>query len=80
MRTLFDKPIRFTTLDYYPEKMSVDEFVQTMQANLVGFAANMKTLAKPGTESGWYADPHYVEQWTETFLAWSEIEEKQDNE
>lgn len=80
MRTIFNLPVRSTTLDNYPNKMGLDEFISTTRANLDGFAANMKVLAKPGTESGWYADAHYIEQWTETFLAWSEIEEKRNDE
>lgn len=80
VRTIFGKPVRFTTLDCYPDKMDVNEFVDTMRSNLDGFAANMKMLAKPGTESEWHANSHYVEEWAESFLAWSEIEEARDDE
>ena len=64
MRTLFDKPIRQCTTEYfYPNKMSAKTFSEKILNSAGGFVKNLE-----GSED------QYVEQWVETFLAWSEIE------
>lgn len=76
-RTLFGHPIRAgTTGEFYPDKMTLAEFIKEMHASLDGFEANMRVLAKPGTEGGWWAGPQYIEVFAERFLAWCEIEEE----
>lgn len=70
-RTLFGHPIRFTTEHCHEHKITLDEFVKEMHANLDGYAQNMRVLG----EGHWSKDPRYIEQWVESMLAWSEIEE-----
>lgn len=68
MRTFFDKPIRKeTTEEFYPDKLSVDEFSEYILNTAKGFIENMKNLK---------LDDRYAEEWMETFAAWSEIEQE----
>lgn len=68
MRTFFDKPIRKeTTEEFYPDKISIDEFYQEVLASAQAFVLNMKHLK---------LEERYIEEWMETFSAWSEIEQE----
>lgn len=68
MRTFFDKPIRKeTTEEFYPDKLSVDEFSEYILNTAKGFVENMKNLK---------LDDRYVEEWMETFATWNEIEQE----
>lgn len=69
MRTFFNKPIREdTTLPIYPDKVSVDYFVEILN-DKDAFARNMKNLDKVPEEQ-------YVEEWMETFCSWRDIEQE----
>jgi hypothetical protein len=66
-RMFFGQPIREdTTAECYPTKISVDEFCEAILNNKEAFAENMKKLCPN--------DERFVEEWFETFAAWSEIE------
>jgi len=68
MRTFFEKPIREdTTLDFYPEKMSVEEFAGRVLDSRDAFVNNMLHMK---------LEDQYAEEWMETFCAWSEIEQE----
>lgn len=69
-RTLFGKPIRKETTElFYPDKISIYNFVEILglKSNH-SFITNMENL---GNQALQY---RYIEEWTETFLVWSEIE------
>ena len=66
-RTLFGQPIRQeTTAFFFPKEISVEEFCEMILNNKEAFMKNMKTIF--GDEQ------RFVEEWFETFAAWSEIE------
>lgn len=69
-RTIFGKPIRKSTTElFYPYKISLEEFVKVMKG-VDGYANNMRNLGHQACKS------RYVEEWFESFGAWSEIEEE----
>lgn len=68
MRTFFEKPIRKgTTEEFFPDKMSIDEFYEDVLHGAKSFVANMKNLK---------LEDRYAEEWMETFAVWSEIEQE----
>lgn len=67
MRTLYKKPIRYTTEESFPEKISLSEFVAVIR-NIDAFEENLAKFA--GQEN------KYVENWLEIFAAWLEIEQE----
>lgn len=68
MRKLYGKPIRSTTNFCYPDKLTLEEFVEQMN-HVETFARNMQKLKK-GT------DDRYIEEWFQLFANWSEIEQE----
>lgn len=68
-RKFFGKPMRDISLEYHPYKKDIDGFKKFLIEAAEGFAINMKNLPV-GKKS------LFVEEWMETFLAWSEIEQK----
>lgn len=68
-RKFFGKPMRDISLQYHPFKEDVDSFAQFLKESADGFAANMKSLPVGKKKM-------FVEEWMETFLAWSEIEQE----
>ncbi len=72
-RTIFKQPIREgTTAAFFPDKMSLDCFVKMIKENIEGFEKNMKQYPQAET----LHSEKFIEEWTEMFLAWSEIEEE----
>ena len=68
-RTLFGKPTRkSTTVEFFPDKMTVCEFCAEIRDNLDAFEDN---LSMDGFEK-----LRYIESWYETMGAWMEIEEE----
>lgn len=78
-RTLFERPVRYTTELFFPEKMTLDEFISSMEAALRGYKGNMEHLDRQ-PDYTFAREPHHVEEWTESFLAWSEIEQERPND
>ena len=71
-RTLFGHPIRAeTTAAFYPDRLALGSFEHFMDGGARGYATNMR--AQP---SEWSQGTHYIEEWVESWLAWSEIEEE----
>ena len=69
-RTFFGKPIREeTTGMFYPQKISVEDFVKQVLEMKDEFSRNMNKLNIDREQ--------YIEQWMETFCAWSEIEKEE---
>lgn len=68
-RTLFGYPVRYTTLEYHPNPLTLDQFAAWMEGGADGYVTNMR--CQP---TSWAADSHYIEEWIESWLAWSEIE------
>ncbi len=65
-RTLFGQPIsKSTTLAFYPDKMSLDDFCDEVAHSIEGYRENLcdRNLGDL-----------YPETWAESFLAWCEIE------
>lgn len=71
-RKFFGKPVRFTTLMYYPDKMDLEHFTSRMRESLLAFKENMVHLGH--TKEDW------PENWMSTFLAWCEIEQHYSDE
>ncbi len=71
-RTLFGHPIRAeTTAVFWPDSLILEEFAGFIEGGGRGYINNMR--AQP-TE--WSQGAHYIEEWIESWLAWSEIEEE----
>lgn len=68
LRKIFNLPARYTTLEFYPTRISLDTFQKIIKDGIDGFVNNMRHLKEFG--------PNYVEEWSESFLAWLEIEEE----
>ncbi len=67
-RTLFDKPIRkCTTESFYPFKISIHDFGSILELDKDHEFLKLKYLQD---------EERYVEEWTETFLAFCEIEQQ----
>jgi hypothetical protein len=74
MRLLYNKPIRKeTTEEFFPHKISLDEFRERMSDNVENFYKNMNTL---NTLSGIHKDDKFMEEWCEQFLSWCEVEQE----
>lgn len=72
-RTIFGWPIRkCTTEAFYPDKTTLDDFVEQTKKGLDGFRTNMINLGEKASS------PKFIEDWFETFMAWSEVEEERD--
>lgn len=59
-RELFDNPVRYTTLETYPDKLSYEEFLEEIKSW--------------GVQENLQSGEHYIEWWIELFLAYHEIE------
>lgn len=70
-RLIFGHPIRQeTTKQFYPSKITLEEFINEVRGSLEPFMRNMQHL------KGGALEDKYIEEWTEQFLAWCEIEEE----
>lgn len=69
MRTLFDKSIRETTENYYPEKISFREFLGIIKRDLPKFESNLM-------DGDYASSDRFIEEWIKTLLAWMEIEQE----
>lgn len=67
---MFGKPTRYTTLEFFPDKMTVKEFCDHIRASIDGFEKN---LSDPR-----FRKDRYIEEWYETMGAWMEIEEERE--
>ena len=65
-RTLFDKPVRHTTLMCHADKMNYQEFIDYLQ--------NM------GVQDNLQGGEHFIEWWVELFLCYHEIEQANEND
>jgi hypothetical protein len=71
IRTLFNIPIRIGITDeFFPRKMSIDEFQQKIVNSFESYKSNMNSLGSPAN------DDKYIEQWVEQYLSWLEIEQE----
>ena len=61
-RTFFNKPVRHTTLQFWPDKLTYKEAMQAMKS--MGVQENL--------QSG----EHFIEWWVELFLSYHEIEQE----
>lgn len=73
-RSIFSLPIRYTTEEFYPDKLSIDEFKDEIVGSFGSFYENMKNL------KGVALEEKYMEEWCEQYLAWLEVEEKKSGE
>jgi hypothetical protein len=69
IRTFFGKPIPFMGEQYFPDKMTAEEFAKSISKDVLSFKTNMNNF-KP--EKG---KTKYPEQWMETFLHWLDLTE-----
>lgn len=68
-RKIYGWPIRkSTTFSFYQQKISIDDFMDTIKKSIEPFGGNMKALKAKG--------PKFIEDWFETFGYWMEIEEE----
>lgn len=67
MRKLYGKPVGHITSFCYPDKLTLDEFVEQMK-HVETFARNMQNLNN--------TDDRYIEDWFQLFANWSEIEQE----
>ena len=68
-RRIFNHPIRKeTTLEFFPDKLSLDEFKEEICGSFDSYAKN--------AVHGKFDQPKYIEEWVEQYLAWLEIEEE----
>ncbi len=72
-RTLFGKPTRYTTLEAYPEKISLKEFCDGLRESIDPFQKNLQEIEVSNEK---YSKDRYIEDWYETMGAWMEIEEE----
>lgn len=72
MRTFFGKPIRKGTTElFFPDKCDIYYFADYLGLRPQhSFITNMQHLGGKAFED------KYIEEWTEQFLAWSEIEQE----
>jgi len=59
-RTLFDHPVRYTTIFTHPSKMTYDQFLEEIKS--WGLQENLRSGEK------------FIEEWLDIFLAYNEIE------
>lgn len=68
-RKLFGQPIRKdTTLEFYPDKITLDHFIDEINQHIIPFMQNMRGLG--------IAESKYIEEWYEIWLAWNEVEQE----
>jgi len=70
-RRIFNHPIRKeTTLEIFPNKLSISEFRNIICDNFAYFLLNMERLGGAPLEN------KHIEEWVEQYLAWLDIEEE----
>lgn len=70
MRKLFNKPVRVGITDqFYPDKMSIDDFKWVIVNHFDSYHKNMQNLGSPAI------DDKYIEEWIEQYLGWLDIEQ-----
>ena len=68
-RRIFNHPIRKqTTLEFYPNEISIQEFKEIIVDNFDAYSKNAKT--------GEFDKPKHIEEWVEQYLGWLDIEEE----
>jgi hypothetical protein len=67
-RKFHKQPLDDIALMHWPNKMTVESFVESLQKDLPHFLENMQHLKK--------TDKKHAEQWMEMFLAWMEFNTK----
>lgn len=68
-RRIFNHPIReSTTLEFYPNKLSLDEFRDFVKESIGPYHEN---LSRPN-----FPKEMFIEEWFESFMAWCEVEEE----
>jgi len=71
MRQLFNKPIRVGITDeFYPYKMSIEDFKKIIADHFVSYQKNMENLGSPAI------DEKHIEEWVEQYLGWLDIEQE----
>jgi hypothetical protein len=69
MRTIFGQPTReCTTNSFYPDKINLYDFKYEIESSIVPFIKNMEDIG--------ITKERYIEEWSELFLSWMEIEEE----
>lgn len=53
------------TIEYYPDKLTLEEFCEEIQDSICDFACNMKDLK---------VESKYAEEWMKMFVAWMEMQ------
>jgi len=67
-RRVFNHPIReSTTLEFYPDKFSLEEFKEFIKSSIEPYCQNMKHIG---------INEFYIEEWFESFMCWNEVEEE----
>lgn len=70
-RRIFNHPIRKeTTAEFFPDKLTIEEFEREIIENFKFYKVNMYKLGNPAINN------KYIEEWVEQYLAWLEIEEE----
>jgi len=72
MRTFFGKPLRDVSETCHPEPLTLEEFKDEILAAIDPFITNMHAIHN--------TRPRHIEDWYETFLAWSEVEQAPNHE
>ena len=67
-RKFLGKPMRDVSLEHHPIPFRLKHFVEDTKEALEAFAANMIKLGHDQKDM-------HIEEWFETFLAWSEVEQ-----
>ena len=78
-RTIFGRPVRYTTLAQYQYKMTLGEFVEDIRQSALAWQNNLMIIGKvyengKKTDRNIVDEEWYPEKWAESLLAWMEIE------
>ena len=77
IRTFLGKALRDISEQYHADVISLDDFHTIVRDAIAGYYQNMQHLSKNlATHFSDYN--HYMEEWMESFLAWFELEQRND--
>ena len=76
MRKLYEQNIKKETTEiFYPNEMTLDEFVAFIKENIDTFHSNMNELSKQQLSSQ-NTDSKFIEKWFEQYLNWCDVEQE----
>jgi hypothetical protein len=62
------------TTEYYPDPVSLEQFLEDMKDSIGGFEKNAASLRKGARVGEFWNGKHFMEEWFEVFGRWSEIQ------